>query len=211
MGLLGCDSDSLSKPAGRGHDEKRDRAGESRGVEWGKRKPGPSYTTPTLWHSASAKTLMWSRWKLSVDFSLLLGSLPAFGGFTACPAVLQWGYRLQSWESLAETWTKDCWQNIAYVKSLGKRWIYFTQLWTDLFFSVDEWKGKHLWITGLTANPSTETSYLITTYTSYWIVTKKNLSTLDNLQEVTVGTLAWNISTVLSCQFCCWHEGKWKE
>lgn len=55
MGLLGCDSDSLSKPAGRGPDEKRDRTEESRGGV-GERKPGPSYTTPTLRHSASAKT-----------------------------------------------------------------------------------------------------------------------------------------------------------
>lgn len=57
MGLLGCDSVSLSKPAGRGPDEKRDRTEESRGGV-GERKPGPSYTTPTLRHSASAKTLM---------------------------------------------------------------------------------------------------------------------------------------------------------
>lgn len=57
MGLLGCDSDSLSKPAGRGPDEKRDRTEESRGGV-GERKPGPYYTTPTLRHSASAKTLM---------------------------------------------------------------------------------------------------------------------------------------------------------
>lgn len=40
MGLLGCDSDSLSKPAGRGPDEKRDRT-EERGVEWGKENPAP--------------------------------------------------------------------------------------------------------------------------------------------------------------------------
>lgn len=51
------ESDSLSKPAGRGPDEKRDRTEASRGGV-GERKPGPSYTTLSLQHSASAKTLM---------------------------------------------------------------------------------------------------------------------------------------------------------
>lgn len=91
MGLLRCDSDSLSKPAGRGPDEKRVREGVIRGgvVE---RKASPSYTTLTLWHSLSAKTLMCSRWKLSTDVLLRSGSLPASGGFTACPTDLQQGF-----------------------------------------------------------------------------------------------------------------------
>lgn len=57
MGLLGCDSDSLSKPAGRRPDEKRDRTEKSMGGV-GERKLSPSFSTPTLRHSASAKTLM---------------------------------------------------------------------------------------------------------------------------------------------------------
>ncbi len=132
MGLLGCDSDSLSKPAGRGPDEKRDRTEESRGGV-GERKPSPSYTTPALRHSASAKTLMWSRWKWSLDFSLLPGFLPAFRDFCAALTVLQRNYWLKFGKWFAETRIKDCLRNKTYVKLQGKRWIHFSQAWTYCF------------------------------------------------------------------------------
>lgn len=120
--------------------EKRDRTEESRGGV-GERKPGPSYTTPTLRHSASAKTLMWSRWKLSLDFSLLPGFLPAFGGFTAFPIVLQRRSWLESRKWLAETFTKDCLQNTTDVKSLWKEMDSYSPN-VDALLSVDEWKDN---------------------------------------------------------------------
>lgn len=57
MGLRGCDSDSLSESAGRRPDEKRERTERSRGGV-GERKAGPSLSSATLRHSASAKTIM---------------------------------------------------------------------------------------------------------------------------------------------------------
>lgn len=128
MGFQGCDSDSLSKPAGRRPDEKRERTEKSRGGV-GERKPGPSLTSPTLRHSASAKTIMWSRWKLSLDFSLLAGFQHAFGGFTAPQTVSQRRYSQDSREQLAATEPKGYLQNKIHVKSLGKRWIRISQVW----------------------------------------------------------------------------------
>lgn len=54
MGLRGCDSDSLSESVGRRPDEKKERTEGSRGGV-GERKAGPSLSSATLRHSASAE------------------------------------------------------------------------------------------------------------------------------------------------------------
>lgn len=170
MRFQGCDSDSLSKPMGRRPDEKRERTEKSRGGV-GERKPGPSLTSPTLRHSASAKTIMWARWKLSLDFLLLAGFQHAFGGFTALQTVSQRSYSQDSREQLAETEPKGYLQNKIYVKSFGKRWIRI-QVWMH----HAPWKTERKPVTQQAINGSLNYSldpYLFTVSTSTGLYLKQ--------------------------------------
>lgn len=79
---------------------KKDRSEESRGGV-GERKPSPSSTTPILWRSASVKTLMWSRWELSMDLSVFLSFFSCV--FHTCWLWLQkMAYRNQDWGLLGD-------------------------------------------------------------------------------------------------------------
>lgn len=91
MGLRGCDSDSLSEPVGRRPDEKRERTERNRGGV-GERKAGPSLSSPTLRHSASAKN------HNVIKMEALLGLLAA-SRLSAC----LWGLCRFSGASRAET------------------------------------------------------------------------------------------------------------
>lgn len=134
MGLQGCDSDSLSKPAGRGPDE---RGIERRrpGVEWGKENPAPLIPPDSTPHSASAKNP--NVIKMEVVFGLFTAPRLSACVWSVLRLSDHFTAKILTWveKQLPETKSKPC------VNSLGERRIPFSQN-ADGFLSVDEWKGN---------------------------------------------------------------------
>lgn len=89
-------------------------------VEWGKEKPAPLSAARLFGIRRQQKTIMWSRCKLSLDFSLLAGFRRACGGCAAFQALPERRHSQGNRRVLWETQPKGCLQNKTHAKSLGK-------------------------------------------------------------------------------------------